>query len=130
MLDEMIQLSAAHGGARWSSAWPTAGAQRAGPQPRPAVRDDLRGVRGRLDARGDHHHPAGRTGDVKYHHGAQGSYELADGESIIVRLESNPSHLEYVSPVVIGATRSLQTSRQGPHAHLDTDAAIPDRHPR
>ncbi|MBA2517090.1 MAG: multifunctional oxoglutarate decarboxylase/oxoglutarate dehydrogenase thiamine pyrophosphate-binding subunit/dihydrolipoyllysine-residue succinyltransferase subunit, partial [Solirubrobacterales bacterium] len=69
--------------------------------------------------------PMGGTGDVKYHHGAQGSYQLADGESIIVRLESNPSHLEYVSPVVLGATRSLQTSRQGPHAHLDTDAAIP-----
>src|SRR4029077_11437596 len=37
--------------------------------------------------------PQGGTGDVKYHHGAQGSYQLPSGESIIVRLESNPSHL-------------------------------------
>src|SRR3954468_24923858 len=68
--------------------------------------------------------PQGGTGDVKYHHGAQGTYQLSDDSSIIVRLESNPSHLEYVSPVVEGATRAIQTSRQGPHARLDTDAAI------
>ncbi|HEX8101273.1 MAG TPA: multifunctional oxoglutarate decarboxylase/oxoglutarate dehydrogenase thiamine pyrophosphate-binding subunit/dihydrolipoyllysine-residue succinyltransferase subunit [Solirubrobacteraceae bacterium] len=68
--------------------------------------------------------PQGGTGDVKYHHGAQGSYEVGDS-SIIVRLESNPSHLEYVGPVVQGATRAVQTTRQGPHAHLDTDAAMP-----
>jgi 2-oxoglutarate dehydrogenase E1 component len=69
--------------------------------------------------------PQGGTGDVKYHHGAQGTYDLGGGRSVIVRLESNPSHLEYVSPVVEGATRALQTSHQGPHAHLDTDAAVP-----
>ena len=34
--------------------------------------------------------PQGGTGDVKYHHGAQGTYQLPDGRSIIVRLESNP----------------------------------------
>jgi 2-oxoglutarate dehydrogenase E1 component len=70
--------------------------------------------------------PQGGTGDVKYHHGAQGSYQLpASGESIIVRLESNPSHLEFVHPVAAGATRAAQTTRQGPHAHRDTNAAIP-----
>ncbi len=69
--------------------------------------------------------PQGGTGDVKYHHGAQGSYQLPGGESIIVRLESNPSHLEFVSPVAVGATRAAQTTRQGPHAHQDTNAAIP-----
>ncbi|MBV9309489.1 MAG: multifunctional oxoglutarate decarboxylase/oxoglutarate dehydrogenase thiamine pyrophosphate-binding subunit/dihydrolipoyllysine-residue succinyltransferase subunit, partial [Solirubrobacterales bacterium] len=69
--------------------------------------------------------PQGGTGDVKYHHGAQGSYQLPSGESIIVRLESNPSHLEYVGPVASGATRAAQTTRQGPHAHQDTNAAIP-----
>ena len=46
--------------------------------------------------------PQGGTGDVKYHHGASGSYELPGGESIIVRLESNPSHLEFVAPVAAG----------------------------
>jgi multifunctional 2-oxoglutarate metabolism enzyme len=68
--------------------------------------------------------PQGGTGDVKYHHGALGSYELADGESVIVRLESNPSHLEFVAPVAAGATRAAQTTRQGPHAHLDTNSAV------
>jgi 2-oxoglutarate dehydrogenase E1 component len=69
--------------------------------------------------------PQGGTGDVKYHHGAQGSYQLPGGESIIVRLESNPSHLEYVDPVAVGATRAAQTTRQGPHAHQNCNAAIP-----
>ncbi|HWF25909.1 MAG TPA: thiamine pyrophosphate-dependent enzyme, partial [Solirubrobacteraceae bacterium] len=68
--------------------------------------------------------PQGGTGDVKYHHGAQGSYELSNGESVIVRLESNPSHLEFVAPVAAGATRAAQTTRQGPHAHRDTNAAV------
>ncbi|HWC85322.1 MAG TPA: multifunctional oxoglutarate decarboxylase/oxoglutarate dehydrogenase thiamine pyrophosphate-binding subunit/dihydrolipoyllysine-residue succinyltransferase subunit [Solirubrobacteraceae bacterium] len=68
--------------------------------------------------------PQGGTGDVKYHHGAQGSYQLANDESVIVRLESNPSHLEFVAPVAAGATRAAQTTRQGPHAHRDTNAAI------
>ena len=69
--------------------------------------------------------PQGGTGDVKYHHGSQGSYRLPDGETISVNLESNPSHLEYVSPVVEGATRAAQTTRKGPHAHQDTNAAVP-----
>ncbi len=69
--------------------------------------------------------PQGGTGDVKYHHGAQGTYQLDGDGSVIVRLESNPSHLEYVSPVVEGATRAIQTSRKGSHASLDTNAAIP-----
>jgi 2-oxoglutarate decarboxylase len=69
--------------------------------------------------------PQGGTGDVKYHHGAQGTYQLSGGDSVIVRLESNPSHLEFVDPVVAGATRAAQTSRQGPHVNRDTNAAIP-----
>jgi multifunctional 2-oxoglutarate metabolism enzyme len=69
--------------------------------------------------------PQGGTGDVKYHHGAEGTYQLLGGESVTVRLESNPSHLEFVDPVVVGATRAAQTTRQGSHAHQDTNAAIP-----
>lgn len=69
--------------------------------------------------------PQGGTGDVKYHHGAQGSYQLPNGESILVNLESNPSHLEFVHPVVVGAARAAQTSRQGPIASRDTSAAVP-----
>jgi 2-oxoglutarate decarboxylase len=69
--------------------------------------------------------PQGGTGDVKYHHGAQGFYPLPDGKSVCVRLESNPSHLEFVSPVVQGATRAVQTGRSGPDARQDTNAAVP-----
>ena len=69
--------------------------------------------------------PQGGTGDVKYHHGAQGTYQVGDDQSVLVRLESNPSHLEYVGPVVEGATRAVQTTRQGTHATLDTNAAVP-----
>src|SRR5207248_8207941 len=57
--------------------------------------------------------PQGGTGDVKYHHGTHGSYVLPDGDTIRVNLESNPSHLEYVYPVVEGATRAAQTTREG-----------------
>ena len=69
--------------------------------------------------------PQGGTGDVKYHHGSRGQYELADGRSVEVELESNPSHLEAVAPVVVGATRAAQTVREGAHAVQDTDAAVP-----
>ncbi|HUA12267.1 MAG TPA: multifunctional oxoglutarate decarboxylase/oxoglutarate dehydrogenase thiamine pyrophosphate-binding subunit/dihydrolipoyllysine-residue succinyltransferase subunit [Solirubrobacteraceae bacterium] len=69
--------------------------------------------------------PQGGTGDVKYHHGTMGRYELPEGGAIRVNLESNPSHLEYVAPVVEGATRAAQTDRGGPRASQDTGAAIP-----
>jgi 2-oxoglutarate decarboxylase len=69
--------------------------------------------------------PQGGTGDVKYHHGTQGSYKLPDGGTIRVNLESNPSHLEYVSAVVEGATRAAQTTRTGPRCHQDTNTAVP-----
>ncbi|MBT8337814.1 MAG: 2-oxoglutarate dehydrogenase E1 component [Gemmatimonadetes bacterium] len=51
-------------------------------------------------------HVAG-TGDVKYHHGARGRYETAHGTLEIV-LAPNPSHLEYVNPVVMGMARAWQ----------------------
>jgi 2-oxoglutarate decarboxylase len=69
--------------------------------------------------------PQGGTGDVKYHHGAQGHHKLESGESIRVNLESNPSHLEYVAPVVMGATRAAQSTHEGPHAERDSTRAVP-----
>jgi 2-oxoglutarate decarboxylase len=69
--------------------------------------------------------PQGGTGDVKYHHGAQGSHRLASGEVIRVNLESNPSHLEFVSPVVMGATRAAQTRHDGPHISQHVSRAVP-----
>ncbi len=69
--------------------------------------------------------PQGGTGDVKYHHGAQGTYAVADGSTVLVNLESNPSHLEFVHPVVLGATRAAQTVRNQAQATRNTDAAVP-----
>ncbi|EHN10897.1 2-oxoglutarate dehydrogenase E1 component [Patulibacter medicamentivorans] len=67
----------------------------------------------------------GGTGDVKYHHGASGRYELPDGKSIGVVLESNPSHLEFVNPVVMGAARAAQTDRGQASGPRDEDVALP-----
>jgi multifunctional 2-oxoglutarate metabolism enzyme len=126
MLDELIELSAAHGGQEvvigmahrgrlnvlahnLGRAYDTIFAEFEGASTLEAVTTI----------------PQGGTGDVKYHHGTQGLYKLPDAGEIRVNLESNPSHLEYVSAVVEGATRAAQTSRQGPHAHQDTNAAVP-----
>jgi len=126
MLDELIQLSAAHGGQEvvvgmahrgrlnvlahnLGRAYDTIFAEFEGASTLEVVTTI----------------PQGGTGDVKYHHGTQGTYQLPDGDTIRVNLESNPSHLEFVSAVVEGATRAAQTSRRGPHAHQDTNAAVP-----
>src|SRR6266581_1423874 len=44
--------------------------------------------------------PQGGTGDVKYHHGADGVYQTAAGKPVNITLTPNPSHLEAVNPVV------------------------------
>lgn len=48
------------------------------------------------------------VGDVKYHLGQSGVREMASGGSIALNIAPNPSHLEYVHPVVLGAVRALQ----------------------
>jgi 2-oxoglutarate decarboxylase len=126
MLDELIQLAAAHGGKEVVIGMAHRGrlnvlAHNLG-RPYDTIFAEFEGA-STLEAVTTI--PQGGTGDVKYHHGAHGSYELPGGETIQVNLESNPSHLEYVSAVVEGATRAAQTTRQGPHAHQDTDAAVP-----
>ena len=65
------------------------------------------------------------TGDVKYHHGAEGAFPTSRGRAITVALSPNPSHLEFVAPVVDGRARAKQTQRRGNAAHLDTSAALP-----
>ena len=69
--------------------------------------------------------PQGGTGDVKYHHGSRGRRPLPDGGSVIVRLESNPSHLEFVTPVIEGAARAAQTHHDGPLPDRDLNRAMP-----
>jgi 2-oxoglutarate dehydrogenase E1 component len=126
MLDELIQLSAAHGGREVVIGMAHRGrlnvlAHNLG-RPYDTIFAEFEGA-STLEAVTTI--PQGGTGDVKYHHGTQGTYRLPGGGAIMVNLESNPSHLEYVSAVVEGATRAAQTTRHGPHAHQDTNAAVP-----
>ncbi len=53
-------------------------------------------------------------GDVKYHMGATGDFQAANGRAVEMHLVSNPSHLEAVDPVVMGRTRAKQTRRGEP----------------
>jgi len=69
--------------------------------------------------------PTGGTGDVKYHYGHKGIYRTRDGTEIDVRLYPNPSHLEFVDPVVTGAARAAQTSRDNSKLVHDPAAAVP-----
>ncbi len=65
------------------------------------------------------------TGDVKYHHGAEGTYVTPIGTKITVELANNPSHLEAVDGVVEGMTRCLQTDRSGNIPKFDAQIAAP-----
>lgn len=47
------------------------------------------------------------SGDVKYHLGAEGTYISPLGHSIEVILSPNPSHLEFVNPVIEGIARAI-----------------------
>jgi 2-oxoglutarate dehydrogenase E1 component len=69
--------------------------------------------------------PHGGTGDVKYHYGHQGVYETSEGEKIAVRLYPNPSHLEFVNPVVEGATRFIQSDFDGSRIEHRPKIAVP-----
>ena len=67
--------------------------------------------------------PHGGTGDVKYHYGHRGTYETYDEEKISVRLYPNPSHLEFVDPVVTGGARFLQSeARRAPSSSTTPSA--------
>src|SRR5438105_2489803 len=48
------------------------------------------------------------TGDVKYHLGATGTRQVANGAEVEVVLIPNPSHLEVVNPVLEGVARARQ----------------------
>ncbi len=64
-------------------------------------------------------------GDVKYHHGATGTFTTSRGKSINVTLAHNPSHLEAVDPVVEGTARALQTDHSHGVPSLDCKRAVP-----
>jgi 2-oxoglutarate dehydrogenase E1 component len=48
------------------------------------------------------------SGDVKYHLGHSSDYVTASGKRVHLSLCFNPSHLEYVNPVVLGRCRAKQ----------------------
>src|ERR1700682_5881486 len=48
------------------------------------------------------------TGDVKYHLGARGTRQTANGAEVDIVLIPNPSHLEVVNPVLEGVARARQ----------------------
>ena len=50
------------------------------------------------------------SGDVKYHLGTSSDRDF-DGNNIHLSLTANPSHLEFVNPVVIGKVRAKQMKR-------------------
>ncbi|MCP1189594.1 2-oxoglutarate dehydrogenase E1 component [Priestia flexa] len=54
----------------------------------------------------------GWTGDVKYHLGADKQIKAENTVRARLTLASNPSHLEFVNPVVEGFTRAAQDDRQ------------------
>jgi 2-oxoglutarate decarboxylase len=80
---------------------------------------------GDVNLRVDTAMPEGGTGDVKYHHGASGTYKTKQGKGVTVTLSPNPSHLEFVDPVIEGRARADQTSRRGRELTHDPSVVLP-----
>ena len=57
------------------------------------------------------------SGDVKYHLGFSSDHVTEDGHEVHLSLAFNPSHLEYVNPVVLGRVRAKQ-DRAGDHRRV------------
>jgi 2-oxoglutarate dehydrogenase E1 component len=67
----------------------------------------------------------GGTGDVKYHHGARGVRALEGIGEVRLTLMPNPSHLEFVNPVVNGFARARQFDGAEATSTLDQFAVVP-----
>ena len=65
------------------------------------------------------------TGDVKYHHGARGIRNVDGVGAVNVTLAPNPSHLEFVNPVVIGMARAKQYASLKKGSTAEFDAVVP-----
>jgi 2-oxoglutarate dehydrogenase E1 component len=63
-------------------------------------------------------------GDVKYHQGAVGERETTSGRTVKLTLSPNPSHLEFVDPVVEGMVRARQDALDMPREEA-IDRALP-----
>ena len=67
----------------------------------------------------------GGTGDVKYHHGARGERVVESGRTVRVTLAPNPSHLEFINPVVVGWARSRQFAGVSRDTKPDHHSVVP-----
>jgi 2-oxoglutarate dehydrogenase E1 component len=68
----------------------------------------------------------GWTGDVKYHMGARRAYRESAIYEMPISLAPNPSHLEYVNPVVQGRARAAQRTWDQPgEPRYDPKASLP-----
>ena len=65
----------------------------------------------------------GWTGDVKYHLGARRAVKGGREVEMIVAMAPNPSHLEWVNPVVEGMTRACDERREQPGPALQDELA-------
>ena len=65
------------------------------------------------------------TGDVKYHHGATGDYPLRAGGTVRVTMAPNPSHLEFVNPVILGMARTQQYVDRNGGRERDPSLVVP-----
>ncbi|HKP71814.1 MAG TPA: multifunctional oxoglutarate decarboxylase/oxoglutarate dehydrogenase thiamine pyrophosphate-binding subunit/dihydrolipoyllysine-residue succinyltransferase subunit, partial [Pyrinomonadaceae bacterium] len=63
-------------------------------------------------------------GDVKYHQGAKGVRETASGRKVAITVSPNPSHLEFVDPVVEGMVRAKQDEMNAEREEV-IDRAMP-----
>src|SRR5207253_6508212 len=65
----------------------------------------------------------GWTGDVKYHAGGRRAYRADQGDTVTVVMAPNPSHLEFVNPVVEGMARAADEDRHRPGTPRQNEAA-------
>jgi 2-oxoglutarate dehydrogenase E1 component len=65
------------------------------------------------------------TGDVKYHMGFAGSRDVPGIGAVEIELVPNPSHLEFVDPVVTGVARAKQRTGDPAAAKRDPSSVLP-----
>src|SRR5258708_12584430 len=128
MLDEMIAAAAAHGTRSILLGMAHRGR-------RNVLAHVLGKPYARILAEFEGREPAGRgagsegtddgwAGDVKYHPGARRAYQSAalrngtDRQTVTVVMAPNPSHLEFVNPVVQGMARAPHQHRHPPRPPL------------
>ncbi|MEP7199282.1 MAG: 2-oxoglutarate dehydrogenase E1 component [Chloroflexota bacterium] len=72
------------------------------------------------------HADLGWTGDVRYHSGARRAVKAGDPMDVVINMAPNPSHLEFVNPVIVGMARAAGTSTSQPGApRFDHSVSLP-----